>query len=202
MWNDQIESVTGLPAVATLLLTRRGRGTARSGVEGAAVAQRLDVRLDHPKRGVQILENQARREAQRPHAAQRQPGITFRITRLSVAKPMGLAIDLDAEFDGVAIEIQHIGADGVLAAEFQSLCFASQGDPETGLGRRHPATKRPGATDGWLGCVHAIRMSNVRDPASPLHPASRGPPPPTGEEKDVHASDSLPFIRSVRSDAA
>ena len=141
MWNDQIESVTGLPAVATLLLTRRGRGPARSVVEGAAVAPRLDVRLDHPKRGVQILENQARREAQRPHAAQRQPGITFRITRLSVAKPMGLAIDLDAEFDGVAIEIQHIGADGVLAPEPQPLSFTTQSHPETRLWRRHPTAE-------------------------------------------------------------
>ena len=60
---------------------------------GAAVARRLCARFDHPECGVQIPKHQTGWDAQCPNATQGQPAIAFRVTGLSVAQPMGLAID-------------------------------------------------------------------------------------------------------------
>ena len=109
--------MTTAVVLPVFLLLRWRRGTARSGVEGAAVARCLCVRLDHPKRCVQILEHEARRDTQSPYAAQGQPGVAFCVASLRVAEPMRLAIDFNAKLGSIAIEIQHIGADGVLAPE-------------------------------------------------------------------------------------
>jgi hypothetical protein len=54
---------------------------------------------------------------------------------------MRLAIDFNAKLGSIAIEIQHIGADGVLAPEPQPLSFATQSHPETRLRWRHPTAE-------------------------------------------------------------
>ena len=58
------------------------------------------------------------------------------------------AIDLDGEFGAVAVEIEYVWADRMLAADGESfMAMAFQGGPEDGFGVSYGAAETAGNSD-------------------------------------------------------
>ena len=58
---------------------------------------------------------------------------------------MGRAVDFHGELRGRAVEIEDVGANGVLAAEVEAALVAAEQGPESALGLGQGAAHRPGA---------------------------------------------------------
>ena len=115
------------------------------------LADRSRRMQDGPDGAIEVLQNNARREPQDADAAMAEPFVARDVMPLPIPQPMLLAVDLNGEPNGVAIEVQDEGSDGVLPAEAKAVSLPPQVRPKPHLWRRHPPTKRAGALDraGW-----------------------------------------------------
>ena len=88
---------------------------------------------------VHIATNLASRNPKRRNTMRNQIPIASLVVRRVGAAIVGLAIKLDRGPRGLAVEIEHIGAKRVLAAELQSFRPSPQRAPQRSLGRAHRA---------------------------------------------------------------
>jgi hypothetical protein len=64
---------------------------------------------------------------------------------------MGRAVDFHGELRGSAVEIEDVGANGVLAAEVEAALVAAEQGPEGALGLGQCAAHRPRAVADEIG---------------------------------------------------
>lgn len=70
------------------------------------------------------------------------------------------AVHLDRQTDVFAVEVEDVGANGMLAAEAQTVKAATaKRGPEEDLGKRQSATKVACAFDGLLRRIHGLYCS-------------------------------------------
>ena len=107
----------------------------RSMVEGAC-----HKRYDRSGNRIGVSQDFGRRNPQHPVTVLIQKLIANRIPVWKIATIMRFAIDLDDQGCVAIVEIGHIGADRMLAAELQARLTASQPLPQKDFGQTHRTT--------------------------------------------------------------
>jgi hypothetical protein len=110
------------PVIPKVLPVREARGEGdrvkRGGV--AATTARFGRRQDQVHRGFDVAVKVPSRDAARAEAAPPEPIVSCHIMSRAFAHPVSNTVDLDAEFRGRAIEVEHIGAHRMLSAGLQA----------------------------------------------------------------------------------
>ncbi len=153
---------------------KRGRGTARSAVEGASASKHLCRHSnDRISRFVDLTSQFACGNAHHRHAACLKPGVAPNVALRPIAHVVTHPINLDSKTCLGAIEIENIRADRMLPTKHRlSRRTLTQSVPQPHFRYRQRAPQAASVTDGFR------RRSHDRVRRSPLHRASRGPPPP------------------------
>jgi hypothetical protein len=99
-------------------------------------------RNDATDNGIEVAQDFGRWNAHYPKATQCEPAVSPSIAYRTIAKFVRTAIDLDDQSRGMAIEVRHERAGGMLLAKFQTSGALAQRHPQSDLGWRHRLPKR------------------------------------------------------------
>src|SRR4051794_24784780 len=120
-----------------------GRGTARSAVEGLSCVSPT-LRKNEAHRRLDITMEIGSRNSENSEPMIRQPPIPILVALGIVAHVMNLAVNLDHELDGGAVEIGHEGPDRMLPSKLDAFGTSPQHLPERRLRRAHLPPERAG----------------------------------------------------------
>ena len=150
----------------------------RSMVEGA-----LGSRNDGSDSAVQVSKTVRREQGKHFVAVVSKETVARFVAPGSITGVVRKAVDLHREASAGAVEIDHIGPDGVLPAEPEAGPFAAQALPHQALGQGHFAAQLAGGVDHWAlrgartpsTALRAVPLPvpgrNWRKPAHAVHPA-------------------------------
>jgi len=136
-----------------------GRGTVRRTVEGRALAR---VSVDEGQHSFDVAQNFRRRNPNGHHIMHGKPGIAPRVFARPLASVMRFAVHLDAQLRGVAIEVEIIGAGGMLLAPFVTPYSSSELLPKQHFRQAHLAAEGVRATIGLAGAFEHVLISLSR----------------------------------------
>jgi hypothetical protein len=103
---------------------------------------------DVNEHGVHIATNLSGRNPLGRDALGKQKRFPAGVSRGVGAHSMGSAVNFDRERRGLAIEIQHVRAQGMLPAELKTLWPDSKQAPKGHFGRAHCTPQLPSLVDG------------------------------------------------------
>ena len=128
------------------ILPGTGRGTARRVVEGQALQASLH---DEIHNGAQIGKHVASWNPQNVHGVASQPPIPILVPLRLVSAIVRLSVDLDRERGIETIEVEYIGAGGMLSAELDTCGTLAQFAPKKHFRQCHGLAKRARVSDGF-----------------------------------------------------
>jgi len=131
----------------------------RGAVEGACRREALcgpsRRRHNQPDDPIGLVTDIPGVDAECADAPRRQPGIARRVALRPIFGRVSHAVDFDREPYGVAIEVEDVWADRVLAAELQTASsLLPERHPEQRFRRRQLTPQTTGAANGFGRCFH------------------------------------------------